>query len=102
MNRGEDALDLVSQAGDEAQRAIGELRDLARGIHPAVLTDRGLGPALRDVAGRSPSSRSTSWPWPDERFPTTVEATAYFVVSEALTNVAKYAEASEATVSVAL
>ena len=54
LKRGEDALELVSQAGDEAQRAIGELRDLARGIHPAVLTDRGLGPALRDVAGRSP------------------------------------------------
>ena len=54
MKRGDDALDLVTMAGDEAQRAIGELRDLARGIHPAVLTERGLGPALRDVAGRCP------------------------------------------------
>ena len=54
LKRGDDALDLVDQAGDEAQRAIGELRDLARGIHPAVLTERGLGPALRDVAGRCP------------------------------------------------
>jgi signal transduction histidine kinase len=99
MNRGEDALELVSQAGDEAQRAIGELRDLARGIHPAVLTDRGLGPALRDVAGRSVVPVNLL-AWPAERFPATVEATAYFVVSEALTNVAKYAEASEATVSV--
>ena len=43
LKRGDDALDLVAQAGDEAQRAIGELRDLARGIHPAVLTERGLG-----------------------------------------------------------
>jgi signal transduction histidine kinase len=99
MNRGEDALELVSQAGDEAQRAIGELRDLARGIHPAVLTDRGLGPALRDVAGRCPVPVSVL-AWPDERFPPTIEATAYFVVSEALANVAKYAQASEATVSV--
>ena len=85
-------------AGDEAQRAIGELRDLARGIHPAVLTERGLGPALRDVAGRCPIPVDVL-EWPEERFPPTVEATAYFVVSEALTNVAKYAEASEATVA---
>jgi signal transduction histidine kinase len=99
LNRGEDALELVSQAGDEAQRAIGELRDLARGIHPAVLTDRGLGPALRDVAGRAAVPVDVL-AWPDERFPATIEATAYFVVSEALTNVAKYAEAGEATVSV--
>jgi signal transduction histidine kinase len=99
LNRGEDALELVSQAGNEAQRAIGELRDLARGIHPAVLTDRGLGPALRDVAGRSPVPVDVL-AWPDERFPATIEATAYFVASEALTNVAKYADASEATVSV--
>ena len=99
MRRGDDALDLVSQAGDEAQRAIGELRDLARGIHPAVLTERGLGPALKDVAGRCPVDVDVI-EWPDERFPPTVEATAYFVVSEALTNVTKYAEASLATVAV--
>ena len=99
MARGDDALDLVTMAGDEAQRAIGELRDLARGIHPAVLTERGLGPALRDVAGRCTVPVDVL-EWPDERFPPTVEATAYFVASEALTNVAKYAEASEATVAV--
>jgi signal transduction histidine kinase len=97
--RGDDALDLVTMAGDEAQRAIGELRDLARGIHPAVLTERGLGPALRDVAGRCPVPVDVA-EWPQERFPPTVEATAYFVASEALTNVVKYAEASEATVAV--
>ena len=95
MKRGDDALDLVTMAGDEAQRAIGELRDLARGIHPAVLTERGLGPALRDVAGRCPIPVDVV-EWPEERFPPTVEATAYFVASEALTNVAKYAEAIEA------
>jgi signal transduction histidine kinase len=99
MKRGDDALDLVTMAGDEAQRAIGELRDLARGIHPAVLTERGLGPALRDVAGRCPIPVDVL-EWPEERFPSTVEATAYFVVSEALTNVAKYAEASEASIAV--
>jgi signal transduction histidine kinase len=98
LRRGEDALELVSQAGDEAQRAIGELRDLARGIHPAVLTERGLGPALRDVAARCPVP-VTVLTAPDERFAATVEATAYFVVSEALTNVAKYAQASSATVA---
>ena len=91
LNRGEDALELVSQAGDEAQRAIGELRDLARGIHPAVLTDRGLGPALRDVAGRSPLPVDVLDVRRTSGFPPTIEATAYFVVSEALTNVAKYA-----------
>ncbi|MDA0165610.1 sensor domain-containing protein [Solirubrobacter ginsenosidimutans] len=101
LRRGEDALELVSQAGDEAQHAIGELRDLARGIHPAVLTERGLGPALRDVAGRCPLPVSVL-DGLEERFPPTVEATAYFVVSEALTNVAKYADARSATVSVAL
>jgi signal transduction histidine kinase len=101
LSRGEDALELVSQAGDQAQQAIGELRDLARGIHPAVLTERGLGPALRDVAGRCPLP-VTVLDSLEGRFPATVEATAYFVVSEALTNVAKYADASSATVSVAL
>jgi signal transduction histidine kinase len=101
LHRGEDALELVSQAGDEAKRAIGELRDLARGIHPAVLTERGLGPALRDVAGRSPVP-VTVIDELSERFPPTVEATAYFVVSEALTNVAKYAEATTASVVIGL
>ena len=64
-----------------------------------MLTERGLGPALRDVAGRCPIPVDVL-EWPEERFPSTVEATAYFVVSEALTNVAKYAEASEASIAV--
>jgi len=85
------------RAGEELAHALQELRELARGIHPAVLTERGLGPALRDVAGRSPIP-VTVIDELRERFPSTVEATAYFVVSEALTNVAKYAEASSATV----
>jgi hypothetical protein len=99
LARGDDALDLVSQAGDEAQRAIGELRDLARGIHPAVLTERGLEAALRDVIARAalPVDLIEA---PHERFPPTIEATAYFVVSEALANVAKYAHAERASVTV--
>src|SRR3954452_12562495 len=99
MARGEDALELVSVAGDEAQRAIGELRDLARGIHPAVLTARGLEAALRDVVARVPVPVDLVEA-PAERFPSTIEATAYFVVSEALANVAKYAEAERASVTV--
>ncbi len=99
LARGDDALALVTQAGDEAQRAIGELRDLARGIHPAVLTERGLRAAVRDVVARSPVPVDLLEA-PAERFPSTIEATAYFVVSEALANVAKYAHAERASVLV--
>jgi signal transduction histidine kinase len=99
LARGEDALELVSVAGDEAQKAIGELRDLARGIHPAVLTERGLEAALRDVVARSPVPVDFIEA-PAGRFPSTIEATAYFVVSEALANVAKYARAERASVAV--
>ena len=99
LARGENALDLVSVAADEARTAIGELRDLARGIHPAVLTERGLEAALRDVVARAPLPVDLVEA-PAERFPSTIEATAYFVVSEALANVAKYAEATRASVTV--
>jgi signal transduction histidine kinase len=101
LARGDDALELVSAAGDEAQAAIAELRDLARGIHPAVLTERGLEPALRDLANRAPVPVEVLEA-PDERFPAPVEATVYFVVSEALANVAKYAGATHATVAARL
>ena len=73
--------------------ATKELRELARGIHPAVLTDRGLGAALDALAGRAPLPSSSS-PLPQERLPAPIESAAYFVVSEALTNVAKYAQAT--------
>jgi signal transduction histidine kinase len=99
LQRGDDALELVTQAGDEAQRAIGELRDLARGIHPAVLTERGLGAALRDVVARAPLAVDLL-EVPPERFPSTIEATAYFVISEALANIAKYAGAERASILV--
>ncbi|HEY7073902.1 MAG TPA: histidine kinase, partial [Solirubrobacteraceae bacterium] len=98
LARGDDALELVSAAGDEAQKAIAELRDLARGIHPAVLTERGLDPALHDLANRAPVPVEVVEA-PEERYPAPVEATVYFVVSEALANVAKYAGATHATVA---
>ncbi len=93
------AEELLGGAQEELTRALEELRELARGIHPAVLSDRGLRPALEALAGRSPvpvELRGT----PPERLPPAVEAAAYFVVAEALTNVVKYANASQAHVQV--
>ena len=93
------AAELVRQAGDEAGLALKELRDLARGIHPAILTNRGLAAALQDLAGRS-SVPVDVVAAPTERLPDQVEAAAYFVVSECLANVDKHAQATSATVSV--
>ncbi|HSL63370.1 MAG TPA: histidine kinase [Gaiellaceae bacterium] len=95
----EAAAPLVAQVREELTEALEELRELARGIHPAILSDRGLGPALEAVAARSavPVQLST----PSERLPAPVEAAVYYVVSEALANVAKYAQASHVTVEVA-
>jgi signal transduction histidine kinase len=90
---------LLAGAQDELGRALEELRELARGIHPAVLSDRGLGAALEALAGRSPVPVELEGT-PPERLPPPVEAAAYFVVAEALTNVVKYANASQARVSV--
>ena len=94
------AEELLARAGDELALALEELRELARGIHPAVLTDRGLEPALQTLITRSPVP-TTLAEAPDERLPEPVEAAAYYVVAEALTNVAKYAQASAATVRIA-
>jgi signal transduction histidine kinase len=91
---------LLATAGKELSSALEELRELARGIHPAVLTDRGLGTALETLANRAPVPVELA-ELPDERLPEAVELAAYFVVAEALTNVAKYAQASHATVEVA-
>jgi signal transduction histidine kinase len=90
---------LLAGAADELKLAQEELRELARGIHPAILSDRGLEPALEALAGRSPVPVALG-PLPDERLPEPIEAAAYFVVAEALTNVAKYAGATSATVRV--
>jgi signal transduction histidine kinase len=93
------AAEILAEADGELRAAIDELRELAHGIHPAVLTEQGLAPALRNLAERSPVP-VTIVDLPDERLPAPAEAAAYFMVSEALANVAKYAQASRARVSV--
>ncbi len=93
------ARELLDQAHLDAKRALAELRDLARGIHPAVLTDRGLDPALSALAARSPVPVTVQVDVAERPSPT-VEAVAYFVVAEALTNVAKHAKARAAAVRV--
>jgi signal transduction histidine kinase len=90
---------LVGDAHAELQRAIADLRNLARGIHPAVLTDRGLDAALSALAARSPIPVRLEVQL-DERPPASVEATAYFIVAEALTNAARYANAKVVDVKV--
>jgi PAS domain S-box-containing protein len=89
---------LLHESYEDLQLALDELRELARGIHPALLTDRGLGAALVALADRSPLQISIAAP--PERLPESVEVAAYYVVAEGLTNVAKYAGVDEATVSV--
>jgi len=93
------AAELLAAAREELNQALGELRELARGIHPAILTDRGLDAALEALADRSPV-RVALDATPDRRLPGAVEAAAYFVVAESLTNVARYARAAEAHVAV--
>src|SRR5262249_48316685 len=95
----EAASELLAEAEAELKSALDELRELARGIHPAILTDRGLEAALRSLAERS------TVPVPRVALPADgrtepVEAAAYFLVSESLANVVKYATASGVEVSV--
>jgi signal transduction histidine kinase len=90
---------LLDSAMTELTAGLSDLRELARGIHPAVLTERGLDPALQGLAARSPLPVTVTSDVPG-RLPSAVEAAAYFVVMEALTNVAKYASASAAEVRV--
>ncbi|MGZ8604316.1 MAG: sensor histidine kinase [Actinomycetota bacterium] len=93
--------ELVSEAHEEAKRALVEVRNLARGVYPAILTDRGLDPALSALAARAtvPVDVRVSL---SRRPPASVEAAAYFVVSEALANVAKHAHVTRAEVTVRL
>lgn len=95
----EAARQLVDEAHEHAKQAIVELRDLARGISPAVLTDRGLDAALSALAAQSPVPVDVSCRLGD-RLPAPVESTGYFVVAEALANVAKHSEATRASVNV--
>ena len=97
----EAAAPLVAQAREEARLAVKELRELASGIHPALLSERGLGPALEALAARAPVPTSVDGV-PEQRLPPPVESACYFVTAEALTNVAKYAGATSAGVSVAV
>ena len=90
---------LIESASKEAREALTELRELARGIHPAVLTEAGLTGAIQALAERSPVA-TTITAVPEGRFPAAIEATAYFVVSEALANVAKHARAGCAQVTI--
>jgi signal transduction histidine kinase len=90
----------LADAGTELDEILGDLRELSRGIHPAILSEGGLGPALRTLARRSavPVELQVAT---EGRLPERVEVTAYYVVAEALTNVAKHAEASLVQVEIA-
>jgi signal transduction histidine kinase len=92
---------MLDAAMSDLDGAMRELRELARGIHPAVLADHGLGPALEALAQRVPLPVEII-PLPEDRLPEPVEAAVYFVVAEALTNVTRYAHASRADVLVAV
>ena len=93
------ASEILSSASVELALALEELRELARGIHPAVLTERGLDAALESLADRAPLPVEIE-ATPAERLPPPVEAAAFYVVSESLANIAKYARAKSARVSV--
>jgi PAS domain S-box-containing protein len=89
----------LAEAREQLKQALDELRELARGIHPAILTDGGLALALSALAHRAPLPVEIN-DVPDERLPEPVEAAAYYLIAEAITNVAKHAHASHVAVSV--
>jgi signal transduction histidine kinase len=95
----DDLVGLVDGLSERLANALAELRELARGIHPTILSDQGLAPAIEALAGRTPVPVSAAVEF-DDRLPEPVEAAAYFLVAEALTNVVKYAEATAVEVSV--
>jgi signal transduction histidine kinase len=97
--RDAEAAATVDELSEKLSVALAELRELARGIHPAVLSERGLGPAVQGLADRTPVPVMCEIDLP-ERPSAPIEAAAYFVVAEALTNVAKYAQAGEASVEI--
>jgi signal transduction histidine kinase len=97
-NHAPPALDrLVGEALDDTRAAIEELRELARGLHPAILTHRGLAAAVDALADRAPVPVHVDIP--EQRYPPSVESAAYFIAAEALTNIAKYAKATTARIT---
>ena len=85
---------MLDGVGDDLKQALDELRELARGLHPAVLTDRGLEPALQSLATRSPFPVEVAGV-PEYRLPEPIEAALYYVVAESLTNAAKHSSATK-------
>ena len=88
------------EAHEEAKAALKEIRDLVRGIHPVILEDRGLDAALSAIVAKSPVPVALDVPIAD-RPPAAIESAAYFIVNEALTNVAHHASATRANVAIA-
>ena len=99
QRRPEAVPDLLAEAARELDAGLADLREIARGLHPAVLVEHGLAFALKALAERV--AVPVTLEVPDERLPEVLEATAYYIASEALTNVAKHAEATRATVTIA-
>jgi signal transduction histidine kinase len=97
--KGTDAVPMIEEISEKLAVALGELRELARGIHPAILSDRGLGPAVQGLADRVPLPVEVDVELSERPAPP-IEAAAYFVTAEALTNVARYAKAHEARVEI--
>ena len=97
LTAGSPAADQVARAHEQTKEALAELRELIRGVHPQVLSDRGLHAAIEDVASRSPVPVDVDLALPG-RLPAAAEQTAYFVVTEALANVAKHSRAGRARV----
>ncbi|MBN8867730.1 MAG: hypothetical protein J0H98_09260 [Solirubrobacterales bacterium] len=94
-----EAIEILDGASAELEQTLAELRELARGIHPAVLSDRGLDAALLALAHRAPLPVEVG-EMPSDRLPEPVEAAAYYVVAESLTNVVRYAEATRAKIDI--
>ncbi|MFW6075534.1 MAG: sensor histidine kinase, partial [Chloroflexota bacterium] len=92
---------LIEEAHEEAKRAMTEIRDLARGILPAVLSDRGLAAAVTALAGRCPVPITVE-NTVQERLPERVESAAYFIIAEALTNIARHSHATHGSISMTL
>jgi signal transduction histidine kinase len=95
----DDTAERLARARQEIATSLGELREIARGIHPAVVSGHGLGVALEQLTARAPVPVRLTVVV-DERLPEPIEVAAYYLVSESLANVAKHADATSATVEV--